>query len=213
MPYENIVYPLPKEPGEQANIEVQHQQRKVFDSKEFYRKDLLKQEYFDNVAKILGLGEDLNDSRTEVSPIIQNIVATSNTAKSLSSYSWAAVGVGLAVQEPWTDFFDSIAKRNHYVAKPREGFLSKMEGKVRTFWGNVAESSKVFVKSFGRSIKSMWNGNPAYKGFMRHAGKGLIGFAALLTTVLTANTITRAKNLAKNNNIETIDKTKESTVI
>ena len=40
MPYENIVYPLPKEAGEEANIEVQHQQRKVFDSKEFYRKDL-----------------------------------------------------------------------------------------------------------------------------------------------------------------------------
>ena len=41
MPYENIVYPLPKEAGEQANIEVQHQQSKVFDSKDMFSGVLL----------------------------------------------------------------------------------------------------------------------------------------------------------------------------
>lgn len=213
MPYENIVYPLPKEAGEQANIEVQHQQRKVFDSKEFYRKDLLKQEYFDKVAKKLGLGENLNDSRSEVSPIIQNIVATSNTAKSLSSYCWAGVGVALAMQEPWMAFFNSVSQRQKYIAKPNEGFFSKMGGKVQTFWSNTADISKTFVKSFGESCKSLWNGNPKYEGFMKHSGKAFVGFATLLTAFLTANTILRAKNLAKNNNVETIDKTKESTVI
>ncbi len=51
MPYQNKVYPLPKEAGEAAIIEPQYQQRKVFDSKEFYRKDLLDRAYFDGVAK------------------------------------------------------------------------------------------------------------------------------------------------------------------
>ena len=213
MPYENIVYPLPKEAGPQANIEVQHQQRKIFDSKEFYRKDLLHRDYYDKVAKKLGLGENLNDSVSEVSPIIQSIVSTTNTAKSLASYSWAGLGVALAVQEPWTKFFDSISKRNHYQVKTNEGFVSKMLGKVRTFWGNVGDISKTFVKTFGESCKTLWKGNPAHEGFMKHSGKAYIGFTALLTAFLTANTIIKAKTMAKNNNIETIDKTKESTVI
>ena len=85
MPYQNKVYNLPKGAGENAEIEVQWQQRKVFDSKEFFRKDLLNKEYFDNVAKKLGLGENLNDSVSETTPIVQSIVATSNTAKTLSS--------------------------------------------------------------------------------------------------------------------------------
>lgn len=213
MPYQNKVYPLPKKAGEAATIEPQYQQRKVFDSKEFYRKDLLDRAYFDGVAKKLGLGENLNDSVSETSPIIQNIVATSNTAKSLSSYSWAGVGVALAVQDSWSDFFDSISNRKHYVAKADEGFASKMKGKLTTWGGNIYDISKTFVKSLGRSCKSLWNGSPADKGFKRHSGKAFIGFAAALTTLLTANTIIRAKNLAQGKNKNTIDKSKESTVI
>lgn len=213
MPYQNKVYPLPKEAGEAATIEPQYQQRKIFDSKEFYRKDLLDRAYFDNVAKKLGLGTDLNDSVSETSPIIQNIIATSNTAKSLASYSWAGVGVALAMQDSWTDFFDSISKRKHYVAKADEKFGSKMKGKLTTLGENACDASKTFVKSLGRSCKSLWNGNPADKGFMRHSGKAFVGFAAALTTLLTANTIIRAKNMAQSKNKNTIDKSKESTVI
>jgi hypothetical protein len=60
----------------------------------------------------------------------------------------------------------------------------------------------------------MWSGKEGDYGFFRkHAGKGFISLAALSTIFLTANTIVRAKNMAKNNNKATIDKTKESTVI
>lgn len=213
MPYENIVYPLPKEAGENANIEIQHQQRKVYDSKEFFRKDLLDREYFDKVAKKLGLGENLNDSITEATPIIQNIVATSNTAKSLSSYSWAAVGVGLAMQDAWLDFFEAHANRKHFVPNKNTGFFSKLAGKTMVFVENTWNLTKEFSKSTVKACKQLWNGNSAHSGFKKHSGKALVGFAAILTTLLTANTIIKAKNMAKNNNLKTIDKNKESTVI
>lgn len=213
MPYQNKVYPLPKEAGGAATIEPQYQQRKVFDSKEFYRKDLLDRAYFDKVAKKLGLGENLNDSVSETSPIIQNIIATSNTAKSLASYSWAGVGVALAVQNDWAAFFNSISNRKHYHAKADESFISKMGGKVSTFWRNAADISKTFGKTFVHACKSLWKGNPADKGFMRHSGKAFVGFAAALTALLTANTISRAKNMAQSTNKNTINRSKESTVI
>lgn len=205
MPYENIVYPLPKEAGENANIEVQHQQRKVFDSKEFYRKDLLDKSYFDNVAKKLGLGDNLNDSVTEASPIIQNVVATSNLAKSVSSYAWAGVGVGLAVQDAWGDFFDSISNR-----KPAQGGLGN---RLKTMGENTVDITKNFCKSLGRACKTMWSGKPGTTGYMKHAGKAYIIAAGLLTAVLTGNTIIRAKNMAKNKNEKTIDPSVESTVV
>ena len=213
MPYENIVYNLPKYAGDSAVIEVQHQQRKVFDSKEFYRKDLLDRAYFDNVAKKVGLGENLEDSITEVSPIIQNIAATSGIAKSISSYCWAGVGVALANQDAWLTFFDSIKNRKHYVAKSSDTAMQKLGGKVKTFGGNVWDITATFGRSLFKSIKQLWTGKPDATGFAKHSGKAFIGVSALITAFLTANTIMRAKNMAKNNNKQTIDKTKESTVI
>ncbi len=213
MPYENIVYPLPKEAGEAANIEIQHQQRKVFDSKEFYRKDLLDRSYFDNVARKLGLGSNLNDSISETSPIIQNIVATSGMAKSLSSYAWAGLGVALASQDAWINFFDSITNRSKYLPKENETIIPKLFTKTRIFLKNTIDITKEFCKSTLSSCKELWKGNPANTGYMRHAGKAFILFTIGLTSLLTANTIIRARNLAKNKNINYIDKTKESTVI
>lgn len=213
MPYENIVYPLPKEAGENANIEVQHQQRKIFDSKEFYRKDLLKREYFDGVAKKLGLGENLNDSISETSPIIQNIVATSNLAKSISSYCWAGLGVALANQDSWIEFFDAVKNRKQYGNPNEKSFLKKSFYKTINTFENAYNITKVFGKSLLGATKELWTGKPEHKGFMKHSGKAFIGFTAGITALLTANTILRAKYLAKNNNLKTIDKTKESTVI
>ena len=214
MPYENIVYPLPKEAGEAANIEVQHQQRKVFDSKEFFRKDLLNREYFDNVAQKLGLGSDLNDSISETTPIIQNIVATTNTAKSLTSYCWAATGVALAVQNDWAAFFDAFKSRKHFIPKEGMNFFQRLGGKSKVFGINTLDITKTFVKSLLKSCKELWKGPKEGAGFFRkHTGKTLVGFTAALTAFLTLNTIIRAKNMAKNSNKNTIDENKEITVI
>lgn len=213
MPYQNKVCNLPKGANENAEIEVQLQQRKIFDSKEFYRKDLLKRSYFDNVAKKLGLGENLEDSISETSPIIQNIVATSNLAKSMSSYAWAAVGVALAVQDSWVDFFESITNRNHLTAKDGKNIFHRFAKKIKIFTENTWDISKSFFNSFGKATKQLWNGNPADSGFMKHSGKSLLTLATAITVFTTANTIIRAKNMAKNLNQYTIDKSKESTVI
>lgn len=213
MPYEKVFYSLPKGTGKDAKIAVLHQQCKVYDSKEFFRNDLLKKEYFDNVAKKLGLGENLNDSVSETTPIIQNIVATTGTAKSLSSYCWAAVGVMLAMQNSWSNFFDTISQRKPFVAKEKSGISENIWGRVKNFSSNSYKITKSFCKSFGSSCKELWNGNPKKTGFSKHAGKYALAFSTLLTAGLTANAILRAKDMAKNNNLETIDKTKESMVI
>ena len=213
MPYQNKVCNLPKGANENAEIEVQLQQRKIFDSKEFYRKDLLDRSYFDNVAKKLGLGENLEDSISETSPIIQNIVATSNLAKSMTSYAWAAVGVALAIQDSWIDFFESITNRNKLTPKDGNNYFHRMAKRVKIFTENTWNISKSFLHSFKEGTKQLWNGHPADTGFMKHSGKALLSLATAITVFTTANTIIRAKNMAKNLNERTIDNTKESTVI
>ena len=145
LPIEHVYYPLPKEAGEAANIIPQIQQRKVYDSREFFRKDLIQKDYgidyYNKIAKKIGLGEDLNDSVTETTPIIQSVVSTTKTAKSLSSYAWAGVGVGLAVQNSWSNFFDAIANRKRHVAKPNEGLATKFGSRMKNAGENYVNIS------------------------------------------------------------------------
>ena len=209
LPYQNKVYNLPKDAEDSANIDIQWQQRTVFDSKEFYRKDLLDREYFNGVAKKLGLGEDLNDSISETSPIIQNIVSTSNIAKSISSYCWAGVGVGLATQDAWSDFFATIDNKKRYRASADSGFVKKLTGRTMAFCENFYQGTLSFVKSFAKACSQMFNGNPTREGFAKHAGKSFILSSAAITAFLTANSIIRAKNMAKNTNTNTIEKSKK----
>ena len=228
MPYQNEICNLPKSANEDTTFDLTLQQRKVFDSKEFYRKDLLargdydgytpeadddklklSKKYYDMVAKKVGLGENLKDSATEAGPIIQNIIATSNTAKSISSYLWAALGVCLATQDNWTAFFNSFSRKEKYIPANGEKFLSKLGNKIKTFGKNTLNITDSFFKSFAGACKSLWKG----KNNNKHAGKAITLITMGTTAFLTANSIIRAKNLAKNNNKKTIDKTKESTVI
>jgi len=213
LPYENVVYSLPEEAGENAKIDIQYQQRKVYDSREFFRKDLLDKEYFDKVAKKLGLGDNLNDSVTEVTPIIQNIVSTTTTARDISSYLWAGVGVGLAVQNCWNDFFNIFSARKPFVYDRNSSFIQNTGKWFANKGKNTLDITKSFCKNLLKSCKTLWTGENTAKGFVRHSGKGLIGLAALTTIGLTANSIMRAKSIARAHNIQAIDKTKESTVI
>lgn len=219
LPVEHVYYPLPKEPGDAATIIPQIQQRKVYDSREFFRKDLLAKDpdygikYYDNIAKKNKLGENLNDSVTEVNPIIQSVVSSTKTAKSLSSYAWAGVGVGLAVQNSWGDFFDAISNRRRHVAKPGEGFFNKMGSRMKNMGSNFVDISKTFGKSFSKACKTLWSGEAGTSGFMKHAGKAWILFTTALTIGSTANVILRARSLGKLANKDIMDKDKESTVI
>ena len=145
--------------------------------------------------------------------IIQNIVSTTNTAKSISSYLWGAVGVGMAVQDSWKDFFKQISNRKQFTPTKDTKFGTKFAGKCKNFFINTWQISISFIKNLFNSFAEMWQGNSLKNGFAKHSGKYLISIAALTTAVLTSNAILRAKKMAKNNNIQTIDKTKESTVI
>lgn len=216
-PYRNVFSPLPKEPGEV--VYPMHQQRKVYDSIEFFRKDLISKDpkygkaYYDNIAKKIGLGDNLNDSVTETTPIIQSIVATTKTAKTLSTYSFAALGIGLAVQDDWKNFFHTISNRRRHIAKPNEGFFEKMGHKLSNMGKNSVDISKSFVKNFGKSFKSLWNGEAGRTGFMKHAGKAWILLTAAITAGTTFNAIHKAKSMGKLANKDIIDKNQESTVI
>ena len=219
LPYRYVYYPLPTKPGEAADIYPQIQQRKVYDSKEFFRKDLIAKDpkygvkYYDNIAKKIGLGEDLNDSVTETTPIIQSLVSTTKTAKSLASYCWAAVGVGLAVQNSWSNFFDSFANRVKYYPKEGDTLGTKISAHFKNFGTNCRNISAEFCSSFGQACKTLWTGPKGKEGYMKHAGKGLISLAALTTIFGVTNAIYRARHMGKLANKDLIDRTQESTVI
>ena len=217
MPYRNISYPLPKEAGENANIYPMRQHRKVYDSVEFFRKDLIQKDigvsYYDNIAKKLDMGENLNDSVTETTPIIQGIVSSTKTAKSLASYAWAGAAVGLAVQDSWSNFFDAIANRKRHIAKPNEGFGTKMAARMKNAGENFVDISKTFGKSFTKACKTLWTGKEGTTGFMKHAGKAWILFSTALTVGSVANVILKAKSMGKLANKDIMNKDKESTVI
>ena len=219
MPYRNISYPLPKEAGENANIYPMRQHRKVYDSVEFFRKDLIQNDpkygvkYYDNIAKKLNMGDNLNDSVTETTPIIQGIVSSTKTAKSLASYAWAGAAVGLAVQDSWSNFFDAISNRKRHIAKPNEGLGTKISARMKNAGENFVDISKTLGKSFTQACKSLWTGKEGTTGFMKHAGKAWLLFSTALTIGSVANVIHRAKSMGKLANKDIMDKDKESTVI
>jgi hypothetical protein len=219
LPYRNVYCTLPTKPGAEADIDHKHQQRKVYDSIEFFRKDLIAKDpaygkaYYDKIARKIGLGDNVNDSVTETTPIIQSIVASTKTAKSLSSYCWAGVGVGLAVQNCWEDFFKAFSERNKYISKPNEGFFSKMGGKIANTAKNTLMLTKTFGKTFGKACKTLWTGEEGLKGFRKHAGKAWLLFTTALTIGSTWNVIHRARQMGKLANKDLIDKNQESTVI
>lgn len=219
LPIRHVDHTLPTKPGKDADIDTKIQQRKVYDSREFFRKDLLENDprygkkYYANIAKKIGLGENLNDPTTEVTPIIQSIISTTKTAKSLSSYAWAGLGVGLALQNSWDDFFHAISNRKRHVPKSGEGFFEKMGSRFKNAGSNFVDISKTFGKSFARGCKTLWTGEAGTTGFKKHAGKGAILATLALTIGSVTNVIYRARQMGKLANKDIIDSTKESQVI
>lgn len=190
MPYAKVVEGFPKFEGDKNTKKIEY--HKVFESVEFPRYDLLygegekRNEYYDKVAKKLGLGENLKSSDKEVKPRIKEIVSKSSAAKSIASYLWAGVGVGLAVQKPWDNFFTAMKKGQG---------LQK-----------VGNSIKSFGRNFVDSAKDLWTGgiNPT-KG-QKIAGKALIGAAVAATVLGVVNTVVSAKRSSKLDKEQVFDK-------
>ena len=160
LPYRKVVDEHPDYVGDTNLTSIEY--HKIYESTDFpyweklYNEDIDKprNEYFDKIAKKLGLGSDLNDSDQEVKPLIKEIVTKTKTATNISSYLWAACGVALAFQDAWDDFFNVMTFK---------------------FWDKKKMTKAVlaFKNGFIRSAKSLYNGEG--KGLTKYAGKLLLG--------------------------------------
>ena len=204
MAYEKHVYSNP-------DLNLKHpiheyEQHKVMESHDFPRYDLMYGEkvgkphnyLFDKIAKKNGLGENLPASDTEVKPLIKDVISRSNTAKSISSYLWAAVGVCLAIQTPWNNFFRALSKDSwtKLVPQNNSGLIQKLGGKALNTGKNLLRITKSFGRSFVDASKELYKGPAKAKGFAKYAGKGIIGIALASSVLGALNTIYGAKTSA-----------------
>ena len=191
-PYAKVIYELPDDINDTDITSIEH--HKVFESVEFPRWDLLygdeskgenRNVKYDKIAAKLGMGTDLKDSDQEVKPRIKEIVVKSNVAKSISSYLWAAVGVAFAFQAPWENFFNVMTLK---------------------FW--KGKEFKKCLQSFGnnfiKSAKTLYNGEG--QGLKKHAGKILLGLAALSSILGVVNALHSSKTPSKVSASDVIDK-------
>ena len=175
-PYAELKYKLPEHKNDTDITSLEY--HKVFESLEFPRWDVKygdetkgepRNIWFDKIAKKIGLGTDLKDSDQEVKPRVKEIVAKTNLAKAISSYLWAAVGVGLAIQNSWDEFFKT-ATWKVWKGKP---FLKTVEKFGECFIDSIAELYKGSGNSF----------------LQKHSGKLLIAGSALTTIIGIANVL------------------------
>lgn len=195
-PYAKVNYELPDDIYDTDITSNEH--HKVFESVDFPRWDLLygdeakgeKRNYrYDRIAKKLGMGDDLNDSDQEVKPRIKEIIIKEKFAKNISSYLWAAVGVGLAFQKPWESFFKVMSFK---------------------FWKGkeFTSSLKSFGRNFVKSAKEFYKGDK--RGAGKYAGKVLLGAAVLSTVLGVTNSLISSKKTPK---LESVIKPDEKSVV
>lgn len=190
VPYAKVNYELPDHINDTDITSIEY--HKVFESKDFPRWDLLykseakgevRNEYFDGIAKKIGLGENLRDSDQETKPIIRKIAVKTDFAKTLSSYFWAATGVAYAFQAPWEDYLNKFT-------------LKFWKGK------EFAHSLKVFKDSAIKSAKDFINGPKHATGIDKHIGKIMLGVSALSSVIGVINSVSVKKQSASTNYVD-----------
>ena len=167
---------------------------KVFESVDYPRFDLLykkdkgskRNEYYDKIAEKNGFGTDLKDSDQEVKPFIKEVVAKAKTAQNLSKYLWAAVGVGIGIQNPWGKLIDL------------KGNLSGLPLGTK-----IKRAGKAVYKAAKESCKEFFNGGSAgaINTHAKIAGRTILGLA-LLTTVAGAINAMRNPYIKNTKNME-----------
>ena len=200
-PYAEIKYKLPEHKNDTDITSLEY--HKTLESLEFPRWDVKygdeskgepRNYWFDKIAKKIGLGSNLKDSDQEVKPRVKEIAAKTNLAKTFSSYLWAAVGVAMAVQSSWDEFFN-MATFKFWKGKP---FLKTL-GK--------------FADSLFNSAIELYKGQPEAKNFFaRHNGKLLIGAAALSTVMGLTNVLISSQKPSKLDSADIIEKDRKYVV-
>ena len=153
---------------------------KAFESVDFPRFDVLynkdkkanRNEYYDMIAEKNGFGKNLKDSDQEVKPFIKQVVTKAKTAQNISKYLWAAVGVGIGMQEPWEKLLDI---KNNTSCLP--------------FKIALKENAKFILKTAKDSCKAFFNGGVDGQRLphAKIAGRTLLGLAILTTVIGTIN--------------------------
>lgn len=200
LPYLKVNHQLP-ESKDDFDL-TSYEYHKVGESVEFTRWDLLYgdpnkkgelNKLYDKIAKRNGLGTNLNDSDQAVKPMYREVLVKSTLARSISSYLWAAAGVGLAFQKPWETYFKTATAK---------------------FWNtkDFAHSLKVFGESFVESAKEFYNpSNPKGK-LEKYSGKASLALAAAATVLGVLNAVHVTRKPSKITEKDVIDKNKESVV-
>ena len=225
-PYKNVIYPFPKvsgkaplKPGDKRfeAPDVQYQYQKLWESKEFPRIDVVDDEFFDEVARKNGLGTDLRCAECEVKPILRNVISTATTAQRVSSFLWAACGVALAASGDWDKFYNEHIKSSKlgaFVPDKGKSWQENAIDKTKHIANNSKEALKALKDTIVESSKELVYGPAGATGFKKHVGKGLLGVALASTIFGVANTITRARAVAKGLcNESIIDNSKNSQVV
>lgn len=199
LPYRHVYDRLPEYEGDSDLRSYEY--RKVGESVEFTRWDLLYgksgdaenlNKIFDKIAKKNGLGENLLDSDQAVKPMYREVLVKSSLARIFSSYLWAAVGVGMAIQKPWDAY---------------------LKGATLKFWTpEFLKSIKTFGNSFIKSAKELWEPTRSITKMDKYSGKALICGAAAVTILSVLNTLHIKNKPSKVKESDIIDKNKESVV-
>ena len=199
-PYVKLCYKLPESKNDTDIPSVEY--HKVYESLEFPYWDLnygheskgeVRNAYYDRIAKKIGLGTNLRDSDQDAKPRIKEIAVKTNLAKTFSSYLWAAVGVGFALQDSWDDYF-KVATLKFW--KPKQ-FLKSVDA----FFNSFADSLYTFVK-----------GPDNAKGLKKYSGLGLLSLAAASTFIGIVNVLTSSNKPSKLDSADVIEKNRKYVV-
>ncbi len=217
LPYNKVVYELPEE-NNKDNL-VKHEYHKVFESVDFPRWDLLynnesfgpeRNGFFNKVAKKFKMDEDFEHSDQKTKPKIREKVIQSRLFSTLSSYLWAATGVGIAMQKPWENMVVNPKKRlANYKNYRKLAEAAKKSGREIAKYDNFI---KDFGKKFAASFKEFVNGSSKKNNI---AGRILLGSAigmTLLGNFITLSDFNKDRGSRTQASISLIDDSKEKVV-
>ncbi len=224
---ENISPDTESEKDKAGNL-IAYEYHKAFESADFPRWDLFydnkdfgkdRNSYFNEVGKKMGFSDkDLEYSDQKVKPLIKEKIVQTNAFATLSSYLWAATGVGLAMQEHWEGFLIDPVKR---FKDWKDG--TKNSSIVKDFAVNLYKSFKDFVGTDKNGpIDYIVNKckhqtvDTVKKPLTRHiAGRALLGSAVITTLAgnfITLNDFNKSKGAAPAASASLIDDSKEKVV-
>jgi len=192
-PYKKTVVELPENGGKGKNVTEYH---RVFESLDFPYWALLEKEgeekgnkfeIYDNVLKKkLGCKEPVNDPAQVVQPLVNKAFTKATATKYIASYLWAALGVAIAAQKPFSNFMSGY--------KGHVGPLKFMK-----------DLPVKFAKTFAESAKDLWKGSNTQS---RLVGRGL-AITTAAVTILGLLNIKRGFKIDKQQSETKIDYTKD----